>query len=474
MNRSILIVICDFLLISLLAFSTVDVNQMSNVNGARSLKLDPNAKTNRVDAGQDLAAVMKLALNEERKSHEQMAAELARIQTTSGERERQVQAAQQELKSRDQAAAVLVQQQASLQQQYATATNNVQLLAQQLQGSSAQAALSRDILQQLKTDAQKQSDQAAALRRQLDDLSRSNEMVLSEKQRLATQLEVAQADQRAAQEQAARMAEEVKAERAEKAKLAAGVAALADKSTQLAQEIRANTPLAPNTIYNEFVTNRVAASFAASRPGVFGNETVKRSDAETVLVSNGTNIFAVCHVDGTPLAFGTPGTDWTELNGSLTHDGGVSPIHSLSFAWPDPRVALIPVSAAEARRLGCRIYPIPSTPHKFQDAVLVGAQDDYYGQCSFEIDLSTPDYVKLDRSLLKGLFGKFNPSRGDLVFSRTGELLGIMANNTYCMMIRGLNSSATFQFGQDVRDQHTGQVLSQLYAQVTQLPFKLQ
>jgi hypothetical protein len=30
----------------------------------------------------------------------------------------------------------------------------------------------------------------------------------------------------------------------------------------------------------------------------------------------------------------------------------------------------------------------------------------------------------MDRNSLKGLFGKFNPSRSDLVFSRTGELLG--------------------------------------------------
>ena len=92
----------------------------------------------------------------------------------------------------------------------------------------------------------------------------------------------------------------------------------------------------------------------------------------------------------------------------------------------------------------------------------------------FEIDLTTPDYVKLDRSVLKGLFGKFNPSRGDLVFSRSGELLGIMANASYCMMLRTFDAGASFQFGQDVRPQHTGGTLSLLYSQVTQLPFKLQ
>jgi hypothetical protein len=106
--------------------------------------------------------------------------------------------------------------------------------------------------------------------------------------------------------------------------------------------------------------------------------------------------------------------------------------------------------------------------------VLVGTQEPYYGECRFEIDLAAPDYVKLDRNLLRGLFGKFNPSRGDLVFSKTGELLGIMANGTYCLMIRNFDAGATFRFGDDVRGEHTGMILSQLYAQVVQFPLKLQ
>ena len=474
MNRSILIVICDFLLVSLLAFSTVDVNSLSNPGAPRALSLNLNGHTNQVDARGDLASAMQVALNEERRSHEQLQAELAQARANTTEREQQVQSVQQQLKAREQTAALLVQQQTALQQQYVAATNNVQLLAQQLQNSSSQAALSHDLIEQFKSDSQKQSEQAAALRKQLDDLTRSNALVLADQQRLASQLQLAEANSRSAHDEAARMAEEVKVERAEKAKLASGVESLAAKSSQLAQEIRENTPLAPNTIFDQFVSNRVEATFAATKPGVFGGQSVKRATTESVLVTDGTNIFALCHVDSTPLALRTPGTDWDGLSGSLGHGPWVFPIHSLSLAWPDPRIALIPVSTSDARQLGCRVYKVSPTPFKFQDAVLVGAQGDYYGQCSFEIDTTTPDYVKLDRSVLKGLFGKFNPSRGDLVFSRTGELLGVMANDTYCVMVRGLDASATLQFGPNLREQHTGQLLSQLSAQVMQMPFKLQ
>jgi hypothetical protein len=134
----------------------------------------------------------------------------------------------------------------------------------------------------------------------------------------------------------------------------------------------------------------------------------------------------------------------------------------------------MPVSAVEAQKLGGKVYRISNTPFKFQDAVLVGAGESYYGECKFEIDLSAPAYLKLDRSVLKGLFGKFNPSRGDLVFGRTGELLGIMANNTYCLLIHNFDATATFNFGQDVRAQNTGSTLAALYSVVQQMPSKLQ
>jgi len=78
------------------------------------------------------------------------------------------------------------------------------------------------------------------------------------------------------------------------------------------------------------------------------------------------------------------------------------------------------------------------------------------------------------RSLLKGSFGKFNPSRGDLVLSRTGGLLGIMVNNTYCLTLRSFATAATFPFDQDLKSRRTSQMLAQLYDFIFQLPQRLQ
>ena len=449
MNRSILIVICDFLLLSLLTFST-DLSKMAGENeGAQpGVKVDVAPKPSDT-GGKDLAAVMKLALNEEQKNREQLQAELAKAR----------EAAQK--------------QQATLQQQFAAAQANIQILDQKLQSSSAEALMSKEKLAAMEAEVKKESDLAAALQQQLAQLAKNNQIAQDEKQKLAGQLQLAQVEERAATERAALMQQQVQAERAEKAQLAEGFKALATNSGALTQEIRENRALAPNTIFSDFVTNRVQARLLASRSGLFGMDASKSKTAETVLVTDGAKIYALCHVQDTPLTLWDPGTDWAGLDGTLVHNQAQVPIHSLSFHLQDPRVVFMPVTQSEARQLGCKVYPISSDPYKFQDAVLVGAQEGYYGQCSFQMDLNTPQYVKLDRNLLKGLFGKFNPSRGDLVFSRTGELLGIMANSTYCLMLHDFTATATFQFGPDVRAQRTGDALSRLYSCVFNLPLRL-
>ena len=79
MNRSILIVICDFLLLSLLTFST-DINRMADENTQPPTNI-AIATNNVADTGKDLAAVMKLALEEERRGLKIAAAARARPTT---------------------------------------------------------------------------------------------------------------------------------------------------------------------------------------------------------------------------------------------------------------------------------------------------------------------------------------------------------------------------------------------------------
>lgn len=485
MNRTILIVICDFLLVSLLAFSTVDINKLADSasqTGAIQMNMNQAPATNTPgDGAGDLAATMRLALEEERRNREQLLTELARTRETVGqqqsvlsEQERQVRAFRQELETKEQQAARLQREQEGLMRQFALAQTNISGLSQQLQATSQQAEVSKERLAAMEAELRKQNEQAATLQQRISTLQQSNQVVLTERMRLSTQLQVAEVEKRFAAEQVAQMQEQVKVERAEKERLVEGVKTLATNSIELTKEIRENRPIAANAIFFEVLTNRVQARFHAQRSGAFGLESNRRRETETVLVTNGTNTFALCHVDDTPLVLWNPGTDWESLSGTLTSPAAQLPIRYMSFFRRDPRLVLIPVSAAEIKRLGSKVYNVSSDPYKFQDAVLIGTREGYYGECRFQIDISTPDYVKLDNSFIKGLFGKFNPSRGDLVFSKNAELLGIMVNNTYCLMLRSFPMATTLNLQQDMRQQNTGRTLAQLYGIVQGLPSRLQ
>jgi hypothetical protein len=464
MNRSILIVICDFLLLSLLTFST-DINRMATDDTQRSAKID--VVTNEVvQPGKDLMALMNQALTDERKGREQLQQQLTTATNTASAQREALAKSQQE-------SARLQQQTAGLQQQYIAAQASLENATREAQNNAAQAQVSQQKLATSEAEKQKEAELAAQLKQQLDQIVHSNQLAQTEQQRLASQLQLSEAERKAALDRAALMQQDVQATRAENARLAEGFKSLATNSSQLTQEIRENRALAPNTIFSEFVTNRVQTSISATRSGFLGMNANKDKRTETVLVTDGINTYAICHVDDTPLTLWDPGTDWEGLTGKLSGRSSEVPIRSVSFHKEDPRVVMFPVSQDEARRLGCKVYRISTDPYKFQDAVLIGADDGYYGQCDFQIDLNTPQYVRLDRNLIKGLFGKFNPSRGDVVFSRQGQLIGIMVNSTYCLMIHDFMAAATLPFG-NVKDQHTGGTLARLYDNVFQMPQRLQ
>ena len=481
MNRSILIVICDFLLVSLLAFSTVDIDKVANSASAGSVAVAAPVAASPASGRQELGDVMRLALEDERKQQDALAHELALARGTASQqetllkqRDAQVQGFQQQLRSQQAQAAQLETQQTNLVREVAAAQNNIALLRQQLQSNTFEYIITREERARQEAETKKQMARAAALQQQLSALQRSNQMVLAERAQLADQLQLTESEKRAAAAQLAQAQGDLDVQRQENVRLAEGVKTLGAKSSELAQEIRENRPLTPNTIFNDFAANRVTVNFQGVRPGFFGGDSPRSKQTETILVTDGTNTWALCHVQETLFTLWDPGTAWRELSGTLSRSTTEFPASSISFYLADPRVALIPVPREWVPQLGCKVYHLSSDPFKFQDAVVVGAREGYYGQCNFQIDLTAPQYLKMDRNSLKGLFGKFNPSTGDLVFSKSGDLLGVMANNTYCITLRNFDTAATFQFGTDTRSQPIAETLSSLYSTVMGLPFKLQ
>ncbi len=475
MNRSILIILCDFLLVTLVAFSNFDVDKGSQVATGAASGVRPSGNN------QDLVGTLKLVLEDEQQAREKLAANLQNTEQALAQRDEKMKQFQENLRKAEEQARQLEQQRLVLAEQASAAQANLSAVQEKLSASSAQNLLSKEKLNSLQADLQRREHESQVLEQKLAETEKAAQSALSEKQQLTTQLRVAETEKRLTREQVAELRGTVAVERQEKASLqehasllATNVASLARRSGELTQEIRDHRALAPNAIFNQFLGNRITTKIQAMRTGLFGRDVSKAKTSQAVLFLSGAQHYLLLHIDETPLTLGNPGTDWNRITANLLRAGvGFSAVR-LSFLAEDPRVLVIPVDDAQARLFNTKEYVVASDPFKFQDAVIVGANEGYYGECKFQIDTVTPNYVKVDRSLLKGLFGKFNPSRGDLVLTKTGELLGIMVNGEYCVVLNKVTPTRTILLGGEIAGQQTGQMLSQLSDRLLAMPFRLQ
>ena len=147
---------------------------------------------------------------------------------------------------------------------------------------------------------------------------------------------------------------------------------------------------------------------------------------------------------------------------------------AVHFLAHDPRIVVLPIDPAQAAALGAKVYALAADPFKFPEAVLISGGGKGYGEVGFKLDASQPGFVRVDNRLFKRLFGDFAPSRGDLVLSKSGELLGIMVNSDYCALLKDFTPWKSLRPGDDIAAQRTGALLDGLAARVRALPAKLQ
>jgi len=292
---------------------------------------------------------------------------------------------------------------------------------------------------------------------------------------------VDEADKQHLREQAADLQKQVETERAERAqveqtsvKLAQGVGQLAQRSGELTREIRDNRPINANVLYSDFLANQVETTFTADRKGLFGR--IHRSKTTpTVFTTDGKQVYALLHFSDTVFSLVENGENWESVGVAFDRPSGYhGQAASMEFLAIDPRVVVVPVDASQAAAMGVKVYPLATDPFKFPEAVLISGRGKGYGAVGIKLDPDHPGYVQVDNRFFKRLFGDFAPSRGDLVFSQTGELLGIMVNSDYCALVKDFTPLETIQTGADVASQQTAPLLDGLGARVRSLPLDLQ
>lgn len=496
MNRAVLVVLVDFLLISLVTLFSA--NQNLDVGPAQA---GPESGVE-VKAVQDMLEVLQQALVQEQLARGRLSNQLFSAQDVAlmrqqelAEREARLRQTEAELRSVEQAARQLAeerdrfqsaqaqaqQQLAQLETKQAEAQNRAQRLQEELQNVNSEANVSRATAEAMRAELATRRTEVQRLQEQIAGLQTVALTAQEEKGRLATNLvrvETEAAQFRARlddnRQQIATLAQEKERIQEHATTLAKGIDTLAVESQTLATEIRQDRQLAPNAIYKQYLDNRVDSSIRATRPGIFGLRSADVRVERVVLFRDADRVFVLFHIQDTPLPSYVNGPEWTEMNGTLGRGGATVALSTLSFVAADPRILVTALDDAAVKSLGVEPYAVSEDPAKFQDAVVVGGKEGYYGEVEFKLVPGLPRYLKMQRRQLGKIFGKFSPSKGDLAFSKSGELLGMMVNSQYCALVRSMPPGRVVKLGKDIPSQSTSQIGVEVVRRLQALPMSLQ
>jgi len=495
MNKTLLLIICDFLLLNLLALTRWDAPIAApQAVENKPLSIDRNA-TPAATQSQDIVDVMKLSLEDEQARRDELARQLALTNQTLDARNQnitQLEAQKTALETqktrletqknqveaqKTALASQLETQKTELTTQLKTSQQTAAQLQQQLQNQAdaaqRDATASKERLAQLQRDLETREADLARANTQVTKLEQTRTELSQQNKDLTVAVEVAKQENSTLRETTDTLKTQVAAERDERLKaqssvtqLAQGVTQVADTTATLTQEIRDNRPMNANTLFNEFLSNNVNVRFETARPGMFG-ASQKTVDLRTILVSDGKETYALFHTDDTPLALSYPGADLTRVLITLSRGNYTTAAGQAHFLSIDPRILVVPVTAEQAAALGVKVYLTTLEPFKFSEAVLISTGGTKYEETPFKLDPAQPGFVRMKVSL-------FSSKRGDIAISKTGELLGIMVNKDYCALINNFLPAKTIKTGADTGSQRIGGTINALVARVQALPLRLQ
>jgi len=455
MNKTLLLIICDFLLLNLLALT-----RWEKAEPTRPMRTPvPQASTGTATAETDLVETMRLSLADEAAARTELSGKLA-------EQEQSISRLENDKN----------QLSTNLEQTRRQAAELDTKLAETAREAEARA----ERLRQLERDLDLKAAEAARQREQLDALARAEREARERIEGLSVAVRVAEQEKAMLQQTTETLRGQVEAERQERQKvqetsmqLAQGVGQLAEKSGELTREIRENRPINANVLFNEFMANRVAIVMRAEKQNPFLGTVRKEQTTHGVLVSDGTSIYVLLHINETPIGFYDFVSDWNRIEVTLRHNDKSVDCSSLVFVSADPRIIALPLDPSQVSALGAKVYSLVADPFRFPDAMLVNRGGAGYGESPFKLEGSLNTHVRMDKGLFRRLVGDFSPSRGDLVFSKSGDVLGLMASSSHCALVPAFVPSRTIRLG-DTKAQNTSKILSEMEARLRSLPFALQ
>lgn len=435
MNKSLLIIICDFLLISVLAL--VEFKPQTEIDS-----VDPQSI--RQQAAEEMLELLQLSLEHENAQRETVEAALQQREQVLSEREADLQQTRSELEEVSAALTQTSEEKASLASRLDETALSLQATRREREALADDLQRNLDRAQQLQQELAAQQELARNKAEDLNAARQALEQLESQQQQMATELRIRDTEKQMLEQNLIAAKAEVErarieAERAERRaeNLAMGVSELAASSSALQEEIRQAQPLSQNQIYQQFADNRVFIRFNWEERLIFGS-TDRESTLQSVLVRDASGVHAVFATPDTPL----DGRETVQIRATLGIGGRSFTIQEVARLEADRRIAAVRIPDAIVSSSGLKPFLLAGDPLRFANAVLVRDNQELYGEIPIRIPPGEPGYLEVATRLFNRLFGEFAPSAGDYVFSLTGELTGIMVSSERARILDSLEAAS--------------------------------
>ena len=505
MNKTLMLVICDFLLLSMLAMArfdppedppepTLDATASAATAEAELIELLEESLKAEQGSRQNLSADLQETRQSLQKKARLLAEREAALEATRGDLE----ATSAEAKSLAEETARLAAERAELAAEQETLAQRFERTRDQLDQASEERIRLSDTLGQAKEarsvseERLKQTEEALRQREiqlaereaELDaaeaekkhlaeaqaELNQRLEVTETERRLLAENLGQEQAEKRDALARADRMTDNVAVLGQGVTQIGQNVTTLAESSEAMQQEIEASRPQTMSEIFTRFQENRARIRFVSSEKRLFGSNAERSYESRSVLIEGGdSSTYLVTHARNSPFTSSKSARlDAVELQVSLP--GGTIRINQIGLLAADPRIIFIPLPKTLVDSANLATFYLARQPERWEEAVLIKSDESNFGRTEFRRLTSSARFLKMERPALGELFADFAASRGDFAFTKNSQLIGLLTDSSHAVVIDDFIAAAVLDLGERFDPDKARKTMNQVERRTTQLP----
>jgi hypothetical protein len=495
MNKTLLLIICDFLLLSMLALARFDLPDPEPI---------VSTSTAANSEERELLELLELSLQSELASRERLSEDLTETRSTLAERERLLAEREAALQQAQREAEALSQaitreeaerqraerERARLEEESKQLSENFQQTRQRLEVTEDEriqltrelgtvqenAAVAQERLRQAQEALRQREKELSQRGEQLDRLAAERERLANERELAIRDLEVTRAErgllvERLAVEQTEREVLRIEKERmlTQTERLTEGVSTLAESSENIRQEIERSRPQTMSAVYSKFEGNQVEIELFTRNRGLLG-EITRTTTLGSSLVTDGRETFVIFHAADSPLNLSSNPERLLEVTARIRIGNTSFNAREIGFHTVDPRILFTPIPANILQKEEKSAFLISDDPNRFEEAILIQRNGRNFGRTAFRRITASERFLRMDRPLFGELFTDFSASRGDWVFSKNGEFIGLMVTRQHASVVEAFVAAGSIKLGSEFNVEDAAKTITRLKQQLQNLP----